>query len=144
MTMFGLQILNEMESLQREMDQIFRGLGTRFDGDSVRANIGFRVHDNDDHYAVVAVLPGLDADTVDINVLGRQLTVSGTFAPSDVPDGARWYRQERRRGEFEQRIELPTNLETEKIEAEYHNGVLKIKLPKAASELPKKIAVKVG
>jgi len=142
--MFGLQILNEMESLQREMDQIFRGVGVRSAADVVRANIGFRVHDNDDHYSVVAALPGLDAEKLDINVLGRQLTISGAFAKSDVPEGARWYRQERRSGEFEQRIELPTNLDTEKIEAEYANGILKIKLPKAASVLPKKIEVKVS
>lgn len=142
--MFGLQILNEMESLQREMDQIFRGVGARSDADMTRGNVGFRVHDNNNHYSVVAALPGLDVEKLDINVLGRQLTISGSFAKSDVPEGAHWYRQERRSGHFEQRIELPTNLDTEKIEAEYTNGMLKIQLPKAASVLPKKIDVKVG
>ena len=142
--MFGLQILNEMESLQQEMDQIFRGLGVRSGYEVARQSVGFRVHDSGDHYAVVAVLPGLDAEKLDINVLGRQLTISGAFAKPDIPEGAHWHRQERRSGKFEQKIELPTNLETEKIEAEYVNGVLKIKLPKAASVLPKKISVKVG
>ncbi len=142
--MFGLQILNEMESLQREMDHIFRGLGTRSGADVIRQNVGFRVNDEGDHYAVVAVLPGLDREKLDINVLGRQLTVSGAFAQTEIPDGARWQRQERRSGNFEQRIELPVSLDTEKIEAEYVNGILKIALPKAASVLPKKIAVKVG
>jgi HSP20 family protein len=142
--MFGLQILNEMENLHREMDQIFRGLGAHSGYEVARQNVSFRVHDSDDHYAVVAVLPGLDAEKLNINVLGRQLTISGIFAKSEVPEGARWHRQERRSGKFEQKIELPTNLDTEKVEAEYVNGVLKIKLPKAASVLPKKIAVKVG
>ena len=142
--MFGLQILNEMESLQREMDQIFRGFGAHSGYEVARQNVGFRVHDNGDSYGVVAVLPGLDPEKLDINVIGRQLTVSGAFAKPDVPEGARWHRRERRSGEFEQKIELPTSLDTEKIEAEYVNGVLKIVLPKAASVLPKKIAVKVA
>ncbi|MCF6267589.1 MAG: Hsp20/alpha crystallin family protein [Desulfuromusa sp.] len=140
--MFGLQMLNEMESLQREMDQIFRVFGTRPGYDIVRQNVGFKVSDNDDHYTVVAALPGLDTEKLGIDILGRQLTVSGVFATPDVPEDARWYREERRRGEFEQIIELPTNLDTEKIEAEYTNGILKIVLPKAASVLPKKIALK--
>jgi len=142
--MFGLQILNEIGSLQREIDQIFRSVGVQTDANLTSRNVGFQVYDNEDHYSVVAALPGLDVESLDISVLGRQLTISGSFAKGDVPEGAIWHRQERRSGNFEQRVGLPTNLDTEKIEADYSNGILKIKLPKAASVLPRKIEVNVA
>ena len=142
--MFGLQFVNEIETMQREMDQLFRGVGFNSADGSEAKTINFKVIDKGEGFRVEAALPGLDIEKLNINVLGRQLTVSGEFSHSELPQEARQHRQERPGGAFEKNLQLPVNLDTENIEAEYKQGILKISLPKAVSALPKKIAVNVA
>lgn len=142
--MFGLQFVNEMENVQREMDQLFRGFGFSPAYGSQAKQVNFQVIDNGESFVVEAPLPGLDSEKLDISVLGRRLTVSGEFLHSELPADVRWHRQESNAGTFEQNLQLSADLDTEKIEAEYKLGILKLNLPKAASALPKKIEIKVG
>lgn len=142
--MFGLRLVNEMESMQHEIDQFFRGFGFNPAYGSEVKPVNFKVIDNDEHFSVEAVLPGLDVKKLEINVLGQYLTVSGEFSSPELPREARLHRQERSGGTFEKSLQLSANLDTEKIEAEYKQGILKIILPKAASALPKKIEITVG
>ncbi len=140
--MFGLQMFNEIENLQREMDQIFRGCNMMPATASCGYEARYKVRDVRDAIEVQAPLPGIDLDSLEINILGRQLKLNGTFA--DVKnDDADWHRQERPTGGFKKTIDLLQAIDIDKVEAEYSNGILKINLPKAASALPKKISVKV-
>ena len=142
--MFGLQFVNEIENVQREMDQLLRGLGmSPMIGGQVR-RVGFKVIDSGEAFVVEAPLPGIDVEKLAINVLGRKLTLTGEFAKPDLPEQAHWYLRERRVGGFEQSLQLPADLDTEKVEAEYKNGILTINLPKSAAALPKKIAINVA
>ena len=142
--MFGLQFVNEMENMQREMDQLFRGFGFNPAYGSEAKAINFKVVDKGESFRVEAALPGLDIEKLNITVLGRQLTVSGEFSHPELPQEARLHRQERSDARFEKNLQLAVNLDTEKIEAEYKQGILKITLPKAVSALPKKIAINVS
>lgn len=141
---FGLQFVSEIENMQREMDQLFRGFGFSPTYEPRDRQIEFKVADNGESFSVEAQLPGLDIEKLDISVLGRRLTVLGKFSQPELPQDVHWHRQERSAGTFEKNIQLPANLDTEKVEAEYQQGILKIKLPKAASALPKKIEITVG
>jgi len=142
--MFGLQLVNEMANVQREMDQLFRGFGFNPIYSSAEKQLKFKVYDGGENFSVEVPLPGLDIEKLDINVLGRHLTVSGEFYAAELPQDVRWHRQERRGGTFEQKLQLSADIDTEKIEAGYKQGILKINLPKATSALPKKIAINVS
>ncbi|MDX2495730.1 MAG: Hsp20/alpha crystallin family protein [Desulfuromusa sp.] len=142
--MFGLRLVTEMESMQREMDQLFRGFGFNPDFGSAEKQINIKVLDKGESFSVEAPLPGLDSEKLDISMLGRRLTVSGEFSTPELPQDVRWHRHERGGGAFEENLQLSTDIDTEKIEAEYKQGILKINLPKAASALPKKIAINLG
>ena len=142
--MFGLQFVNQVGSVQREMDQLFRGFGFTPTYGAESRQIEFQVTENDASHNVRASVPGLDSEKLSIDVLGCHLTISGEFSNPEVPEDALWHRQERHRGNFEQNIQLSSDLDIEKIEAEYVDGILNISLPKAVSELPKKITVKVN
>ena len=142
--MFGLQMIQEMDNMQREMDQLFRGLGFKSASSDWQQSSGLLVKDQGDAYEVKAVLPGLDAENFEINVLGRRLTLAGEFARPDIPEGANWHRRERARGRFEKSLQLSADVDAEQVEAEYQQGILRIRLPKAATALPKKIAVKTA
>ncbi|SEA77927.1 HSP20 family protein [Desulfuromusa kysingii] len=142
--MFGLQFVNEVSNMQREMDQFLRELGFASASENPLRPIKFEVTEKENSHSVKALLPGLNSESLNISVLGRRLTIAGEFTEAEVPEGSHWYRQERQRGKFEQNIQLATDLDVENIEAEYIDGVLRIDLPKAVSALPKKIALKVN
>jgi HSP20 family protein len=142
--MFGLQHVQEMKNMQQEMDQLFRGLGFSPAYGSRVNQIVFQAVDNGESFSVSAPLPGLDIEKLEINVLGRRLTISGEFSAPELPVDARWQRQERSAGRFEKNLQLSADLDTEKVKAEYKHGILTIDLPKAASALPKKIAINVA
>lgn len=139
--MFGLQFINEIEALQRQMNQTFRTMPSAV---TASRDIALTIAEEEKGYRVRARLPGLDVEKLDISILGRQLKISGAFAQEELPAEARWHRQERQRGHFEKVLQLSANLDAEKVEAEYRHGILQIHLPKAESAMPKKITVNVA
>lgn len=140
--MFGLQIRQDIDSLQREMEQLFTGLGWSPEAAQTSPELRFQVEEQGDSYLAQAALPGLDLSQLDISVLGRTLTISGAFSANEMTEDVRWYRRERSQGKFERTLKLAADIDSERVEAEYDRGILKLKLPKSASALPKKISVK--
>lgn len=140
--MLRFNLVNSFESMQREMEHLLRG----FDLDPVvrrdHGRINFNIREQDDKYLVEAALPGVDPEKLDISVINRQLVIKGEFAQPEVPENARVHRQERRSGSFEQNLMMTDKLDTDKIEAEYQDGILIISVPKAQEAMPKKIEIK--
>ncbi|KAK4539102.1 hypothetical protein RGQ29_031974 [Quercus rubra] len=98
-------------------------------------------HENDKEYVVVAEIPGLKKEELDISVNEGVLTISGERKrSSEFKDGASLVR-ERQYGKFSRTIKMPTPISADKIKAGYENGVLEVKLPKAESQQKKKIAI---
>jgi len=85
-------------------------------------------------------LPGLGMDDVEVLVTGNQLVLNGQRKLADVAD-ARWYRRERSQGRFSRAVELPWDIDADRVEARLADGVLTIKLPKCESCKPKKVKV---
>lgn len=140
--MLGLQMIHEMDNLQHEMEQFFRGLGCRPLSNEIWQNSAIKLTDGGEVYEVEAMLPGIDTDKLEISILGKRLTLKGEVVSAVAPEGSNWHRRERLSGGFEKTLLLPTKIDNEKVEAEYKLGVLRITLPKAASDLPKKISIK--
>ena len=81
-------------------------------------------------------------DSAFTNRMGETLTISGSRqAPADG-ENIRYHRQERGYGSFTRTIQLPFPIDVDKVEANYEKGVLKIWLPRAESDKPRKITVK--
>jgi len=144
-------LLREMSQMQRDMDEVFRGFGLgRLFGPSFEPALGLRswprinLREDGDHLYVEALLPGVDPDKVDMNVLGNTLSLSGERLPADAGgNGRTWHRRERGTGKFLRTIELPVEIDPERIKAEYRNGLLCVTLPKAEAAKPKKISIAV-
>jgi HSP20 family protein len=142
--MFGLQMINEMERFQRDMNQFFGGFGRGILPEVSSAARDIKIRNIEGGYQLIAALPGIDVNKLEIDVLGRRLTLSAEQVDSDAEAGVVWHRRERQREIFKRSLTLPEEIDTEKVAAEYNKGILTITLPKAASALPKKISVKVG
>lgn len=102
--------------------------------------------DNGKEYLVKAEIPGIKKEDLKIEVAQDSLEISGeTSVEEKEEDEATGYiRRERRYSKFYRALPLPENVLTEKVEAELKDGVLTIKLPKAAppEKKTKKVSVK--
>ncbi len=89
-------------------------------------------------------LPGVDPKDVNISVQGNMLTISGERTVSDERREADTVYNELIYGAFERTLSLPEGVDTQKITADYRNGVLEITAPISASALPRRIEVTSG
>lgn len=94
-----------------------------------------------DAFVVQLPLPGVEPSDVAITVLRDHLRISGEL-PADEPGEGRWLLRERRFGPFERSLTLPAPVSAERAVAEFNQGVLTIRLPKADEVRPKTIPVR--
>jgi HSP20 family protein len=87
-------------------------------------------------------LPGIAAKDIDVQVSGNVLTVSGHREEEKEEKGRTFHRLERRYGDFSRSVILPCAVVEDEVAAEYHDGVLTIKLPKTEESKAHKIKVK--
>jgi HSP20 family protein len=98
------------------------------------------VQDGDDAYDIIALVPGLDAEDLDIEVLNNTVTIRGEFK-SGSEDQTKYMVCELPSGRFSRVISLPTATDASKVEASIKNGVLSLHIPKAEADRPKAIKV---
>src|SRR5579863_9575984 len=89
-------------------------------------------------------VPGIDQKDLDIKVENNVLSVTGERKLEKEEKEENFHRVERRYGSFTRSFTLPNTVNTEDVQADYDNGVLKIRLAKRAEAKPKQIKVSVG
>ncbi|HEX4076793.1 MAG TPA: Hsp20/alpha crystallin family protein [Candidatus Acidoferrales bacterium] len=104
--------------------------------------IEVRIDNTDKKYHVRMALPGVDPKEVQISLQGDALTVSGEHRSEEEKKGSDYVHREFSYEQFQRVIPLPEGLDTEKISAEFNNGVLEIAVPFSATALPKQIEIK--
>jgi HSP20 family protein len=147
MTLMRWSPYREMVSLRDAIDRLFeQSLVRPFRGWSERAeselDVSVDMYETDDDLVISAELPGLKPEDVDISLTDSRLTIKGEFQTEDEGERGNVRYQERRYGKFERSFTLPTGIDTEAIEAEFEDGVLKVTLPKPEETKPKQIAIK--
>jgi HSP20 family protein len=131
----------EMDRLQREMNRLFDDYyPTRFHRAS--GYPAMNVWSNEESMIMSAEVPGLRPEDIDISVVGDTLTLSGERKPDEMNETVRYHRQERGYGKFTRSLQLPYAVDVSKVEATFANGVLKVTLPRAEEDKPRKITVK--
>jgi HSP20 family protein len=117
-----------------------------------RAEAAFRtmpavdVAETDQAYEIKAELPGLDEKNIEVKVANGVLSIKGEKQEEKEEREKDYYRRERSFGSFERSFQLPDDIEADKIEATFKNGVLSVTLPKSAEarQQAKKIEVKAS
>ena len=96
-----------------------------------------------DSYVLNADLPGIDPQSVDVDVDGQLLSIRAErTAPGR--DGVRWLARERSTGSYLRRFTLGQGIDTAHISASYDNGVLSVVLPVTEKAKPRKVEVQSG
>jgi HSP20 family protein len=129
-----------MNQLQREvnrmLDQFIAPPGL------AQAYPPLNLWEDNDNLFVEAELPGMHPDKVEIHVAeGNKLTLQGERPLPEVPQGT-WHRRERGFGKFSRTYVLPVEVQADKVEARFENGVLRLTLPKSERLKSRRIPVR--
>jgi HSP20 family protein len=100
------------------------------------------IEETDDAWIVEADLPNVDRKDVNVELRDSELIVTGEIKEKERKGVLR--RRARRTGEFEYRVTLPGKADAERIEANLHDGVLTVRVPKSEAERPRRIEVKAA
>lgn len=138
--MFGLiptKRSYDVPDVFREMEDLFKGVWTRSPFETVLTKAEdvliprIDLAETKEEIIVKADLPGLEAKDLDISVDNDQLVIKGEKRAEKEESGKHYHWIERSCGSFYRAIRLPVEVNKEKIEATFKNGVLNIVLPKA-------------
>jgi HSP20 family protein len=138
MTVFRFQPVREVENLGKKMRQFMGefpdGIGVEFGAFSPRINLA----ENETEVVVFAELPGVLKEDVKLSIQDHILTIKGEKKKEIDEDKVNFYRVERLYGAFSRSIEIPVEVDVDKISAKFENGVLRIVLTKTAKEIKEK------
>ena len=98
----------------------------------------------DDSYVVKLSMPGIDKDDIDISITDGVLTIKGETKEEEEKEGEKYLVREHKHYAYYRSVRLPSEVQADKAEAEYKNGVLNLTLPKAEEVKPKSIPVKIS
>lgn len=143
----------ELLDLRREFDQVFHRMmaGQPVFGEILAPEVprfGFvpaveaYVDKARNEYVVRVSLPGVDPKEIEINAKGNELMIRGERKLSTRTDEHNMIHEEFRYGSFERTLALPEGVVTEKLAAEYNDGLLVVTAPIAVAALPKKVEIK--
>jgi HSP20 family protein len=123
----------------RVFDDFFRGWPTMGSFDRENA-LQLDVQELDDKLVVRADVPGFEPKDFDVEIRGEALVIAASQSEEEEAAEDKGYRWQRR--DFYRSIPLPAEVEQDKIDAEYRNGVLTLTLPKSEQAKARKIAIK--
>lgn len=139
------QAWDPFRDLEREVDRLLASVSLSFSGIRFgREYPPVNVYELDDGLLLTAELSGTRPEDLEVFVADGALTLKGKRTGADgVPDD-RYRRQERPRGAWQRSLTLPEGIHEDQMRAEFSNGILKVRLPKAPSTTPRLIPVSDG
>lgn len=146
MTLVRLNPSKSIFNLKNDMDRLFDNFFTGRLGltDSMSdIALPVDVEENEHEYLVTADLPGMKKDDIKITFENNYLTISGEKKSKKEISEDNYHLIERRQGKFSRSLAIPSGVKADHIEADYEQGVLTVKIPKAEEAKPKQIEVKV-
>jgi len=102
----------------------------------------FDISETEKEYMITGEIPGIDVKDLDITLLEGILTIKGEKKKETEDKDENYHRIERDYGSFQRNFRLPAKVKTDKLDATYKDGVLKLTIPKAEVTKPKKIEIK--
>jgi HSP20 family protein len=135
----------ELAALQNEMGRWMNQLGglatTPGNGQSSTWLPAVDVWETDKELVLSFDLPGIPEDKIAVELEDNVLTVTGERERTQEHSTDRFYRFERRYGQFARSVTLPTGVKEDEIKADYNDGVLEVRVPKPEAEKPKRIQI---
>ena len=141
-------LAGDMIRLRSAMDRLFNESFVPGSAQgSGRSMLPLDVYSTENEVVVLAAIPGIDPEELNISIDKSTVTLSGTVrsaTESEEGKNASWHLSELSYGSFERSLTLPFQFDANRAEASFENGMLRLVLPKAESEKPRQIKVNAG
>ena len=133
---------DEMDRLKRALNTLNESFVDRGFGEpSAGVFPLMNVTEDSNNFYIRAELPGIKADELNISVTGDSFSISGERKIPEEQENSKYHRRERESGKFSRILNLPSQVDTNKVEAGTLDGILKVTLPKSEAAKPKQITV---
>ncbi len=134
------------EVLRQEFDNLFGRLSTDWDGTwgTNDFKVACDLSETAESYQVRMDVPGIKPEEIHVQVTGTSVQVSGERKQEKEEKGKAYHRVERRSGTFSETLWLPGEVDEDRVQAEFHDGVLTITLPKTETSKSRTIKVKTN
>lgn len=134
-------LFNKMEQMQREMNKLW---SAAWSSSPMGSGVfpAMNIYDDGESFIVRAELPGVKSDDIDISVAGKTLSISGKRTIEPLSETETYHRRERKSGEFRRAFDMPDMVDSNKVMAQFSNGILEVMLPRAEQAKMRKIEVK--
>jgi len=138
MTVFRFEPLREVENLEKKMRHFMEGFPKGINFETSGFNPKIDLSENDLKIMIYVELPGVLKEDVKISLQDNILTIKGEKKDDTEGEKLNFYRVERNYGTFSRSIEIPVDVDMEKISAKFDNGVLRIELVKTEKSVKEK------
>ena len=132
-----------MARMREAMNRIFDESVEPTEGQEREMLLAVDVQAQDEAYTIKALVPGLDAGDIDVEIMNNTVTIRGEFK-EQADEEKKYLMCELPSGRFSRVITLPTALDPANAEAQLNNGVFTLRVPKAEAHRPKVIKVKTA
>jgi HSP20 family protein len=136
--------LRELAALQNEMSRFLGSTLGEGDGQQRAWVPAVDVWETDKEVVYAFDVPGIPEDKISIELEDNALTISGERERTQEVSDERFYRFERRFGSFSRTIGLPQNVSEDQVKADYHDGVLEVRVAKPETPKPRRIQIGRG
>lgn len=136
MTMYVRTPMSQMLARRMAWDRAMEGLSNM----ESRVAFPLDVQAEEDAYILTAMLPGVNAEDLNVQVINDAITIQGEFKKEE-DEKTTWLLSEIPTGRFYRELTLPVPLDVAKVEAHLKDGILTLRVPKAEEARPKSIKV---
>ena len=136
-------LFGDLDRLRQEFDNFF--MNPERSGIRYNPRVGYpliNTGETEEAVHVYVFAPGMDADSLDVNLQRNLLSIRGVRKADGAGEGDTAHRRERFQGEFNRMVTLPDTVDPEAVDASFSNGVLAIKVGKRSEVQPRRIQVK--
>ncbi len=133
----------DFDSMRREMLRLLDSAAGETFGD-VGAGVfpPMNITQDDDNFYLRAEVPGVKPDELSISAVRNRVSLAGKREIQREHERASYHRKERAEGSFNRTVTLPTEVDSERVDAGYADGILTLTLPKAEEAKPRQITVR--
>lgn len=139
----------EMLTLREAVDRLFEdsivspaSLRTLSNGTTMPVTPALDLYQTDDDLVLTMSLPGVKPEDVSITITGQVLQIRGEFKSNESLKRDDYLYRERQFGSFNRQLDLPVRVQGDAAQAEFEDGVLTLRIPKAAEVKPRQIEIK--
>ena len=147
--------LEEMREMREQMNRLFQDFGEEMEGRMPWRPTGqmesgrmrswlpaVEIAESGDNYTVKAEVPGIRPEDLNVEIVGNVLTVQGETRQEEKEEKKNVYRSELRYGRFMRQVQLPPDVDTENVQANFNHGILEMRLPKKTPENRRRIEIR--